>query len=922
MKCVNHPRCQFTYSRNFTKPFCPLCEAALPGLNKIEKTVPKPTKMTDEDKEKLLDVVQVDEYKYSVKHHLGSRGFVKLAENSTEISFCEYDACIKSRTLAVKNKENFECKHIKSVLEAKCKGEVGLNSTLITKEDILTKCSEKNADVVEKIEKFVNSQEGFVMLKLNKECYTMTTPVNSKSHIGLIHVKRKGSYLMCSSMGSCERLTIGVGKRTKTQSRCPHEEICYLFEEENSPKKKKIRYDGHQEPSAGQVSATTTPAPLQTEEPKTCSQCGKSFSSPDILKNHTKLMHGSTIVSKKAPLSEMETQNHNTLEDIIKQNSKNKSTENLKYLKETSKWIFQTEKKNFSEENIGSIQRKIMKQNEIGWPSVFSPEVEECPKCGNKEISQPQKHQGSKRAFFLTRGSCSPITIMVRKCRSCFLLIQPKPPLCLNIGDNLIVTLDVMYLMRSMVHTCAPLSTAAEVVIADLSRSCAFMEGLTGQEKEWIRRRLTAGFLALEALDKDEEESQICGLCGIVPDMALSDGGEDICVTLKKEHMEVSSGFEDGIFTPEDATSFVDSLKIFHIGALVYPRLHFDQKFPCNISNTPPFLLPAYRGTKLYNTETKKDTTYLEAKVLKGEQQLLSDLLENGDFHLSELDDHSTNKAKAGRLNDVLKKAGFCDFDISQLKSNAKKKEAIMNLYESITSGYSQCHHTGNRLKASGGWYLEMCPHGVTTGAKFLYCSESVRDVMDLKLSRNYVSPTNVLDTACTASAHLLRREPEIAKTWFGDRRGCFEKPVKERGPVKVSLPDLEPSSHKKEHQEMPSPDTLQEHEHPLTGKPDKYFCGDRFHDKRFPHKSQLCRYHDINLVPQLNTSKTSEQENVNSMRNRLRLRSTCTQNLGTHLFYNGIVMDRAHNRAVVKRQADQLQKSWANRHPDWKHII
>ena len=258
-----------------------------------------------------------------------------------------------------------------------------------------------------------------------------------------------------------------------------------------------------------QVSATTTPAPLQTEEPKTCSQCGKSFSSPDILKNHTKLMHGSTIVSKKAPLSEMETQNHNTLEDIIKQNSKNKSTENLKYLKETSKWIFQTEKKNFSEENIGSIQRKIMKQNEIGWPSVFSPEVEECPKCGNKEISQPQKHQGSKRAFFLTRGSCSPITIMVRKCRSCFLLIQPKPPLCLNIGDNLIVTLDVMYLMRSMVHTCAPLSTAAEVVIADLSRSCAFMEGLTGQEKEWIRRRLTAGFLALEALDKDEEESQV-----------------------------------------------------------------------------------------------------------------------------------------------------------------------------------------------------------------------------------------------------------------------------------------------------------------------------------------------------------------------------------------------------------------------------
>ena len=34
--------------------------------------------------------------------------------------------------------------------------------------------------------------------------------------------------------------------------------------------------------------------------------------------------------------------------------------------------------------------------------------------------------------------------------------------------------------------------------------------------------------------------------------------------------------------------------------------------------------------------------------------------------------------------------------------------------------------------------------------------------------------------------------DPETAKIWFKDRRGCFEKPSLDRAPEKVSIPKLE----------------------------------------------------------------------------------------------------------------------------------
>ena len=250
------------------------------------------------------------------------------------------------------------------------------------------------------------------------------------------------------------------------------------------------------------------------------------------------------------------------------------------------------------------------------------------------------------------------------------------------------------------------------------------------------------------------------------------------------------------------------------------------------------------------------------------------------------------NKLKAKDLNKILVSIGFEPHQISNLKTNMARREKIMILYQSIVSGYSQCHSTGNRKKASGGWYNESCIHGTIIASKMLFCSESTRDVIDIKLSKKINSPTNILDIPCTASAHLDTRAPEVARIWFEGARGCFEKPTLDKAPSLISVPKLELETNKRKSTPYLPLSELPPHTHPKTNDARKYFVGDRFHEANYPHKSELCRFHDIKNVPELVGAKTSGQENLNFVRNWRRLRSACTQKPETHLFYNVCVMD------------------------------
>ena len=96
---------------------------------------------------------------------------------------------------------------------------------------------------------------------------------------------------------------------------------------------------------------------------------------------------------------------------------------------------------------------------------------------------------------------------------------------------------------------------------------------------------------------------------------------------------------------------------------------------------------------------------------------------------------------------------------------------------------------------------------------------------------------------------------------------------------------------------------------HPLTKTSRRFIVGDRFHTATNPHKSLLCKYHDINLCLQGNTVKTSYQESMNNSKNIKRLRSSCVQNFHTHFLYN-YLMDFYENEAIVRRQRKLYSKT------------
>lgn len=108
--------------------------------------------------------------------------------------------------------------------------------------------------------------------------------------------------------------------------------------------------------------------------------------------------------------------------------------------------------------------------------------------------------------------------------------------------------------------------------------------------------------------------------------------------------------------------------------------------------------------------------------------------------------------------------------------------------------------------------------------------------------------------------------------------------------------------------EKSPSSDRAVGRCHPLSGSNERYVLGDRFHASSNPHKSPLCQYHDINLCAQANSITTSVQECQNNSKNARRLRSSCQQNFGTHVFFN-YLMDYYQNEQIVKNQQMNLSK-------------
>lgn len=82
---------------------------------------------------------------------------------------------------------------------------------------------------------------------------------------------------------------------------------------------------------------------------------------------------------------------------------------------------------------------------------------------------------------------------------------------------------------------------------------------------------------------------------------------------------------------------------------------------------------------------------------------------------------------------------------------------------------------------------------------------------------------------------------------------------------------------------------------------------GDRFHSTNDPCKSELCKYHNLDLCLQATTIMSSTVESQSNRKNQRKLRSSTVQNSETHLTFNNL-MDFYQNEQVVEKQLKVLK--------------
>eukprot|EP00111_Clytia_hemisphaerica_P000305 TCONS_00000783-protein len=327
--------------------------------------------------------------------------------------------------------------------------------------------------------------------------------------------------------------------------------------------------------------------------------------------------------------------------------------------------------------------------------------------------------------------------------------------------------------------------------------------------------------------------------------------------------------------------------------------------FSINLEDIPPLIPPKQRKHE-YNTESQKRSIYLkENDSVEGDVNVLSNLMEEKGLTIDQIEKMPNNE--------LLETAKACSIP-TQSKSQDMLRLDILKLYSSILVGKSSCHKFVKSPGHTGGFYHVVCAHGTTVCSKFMVLTESVRDAADLYLSLNHPPVLFVCDTPCTFAQHISKRCPELAKEYWGEMNGCFEKPVFDKEPSNgMDVPELVPPEFRSGEGSKGLPGENLGSWHPLTGKSRRYVCGDRFHNKKDPHVSPLCRYHDIDLCAQSKTVKTSYQESLNNKKNTLRNRSSCNQTIMIHIYYN-FLMNFYENEKIVKRQMKELRKSYGGK--------
>ena len=91
-----------------------------------------------------------------------------------------------------------------------------------------------------------------------------------------------------------------------------------------------------------------------------------------------------------------------------------------------------------------------------GWPRVYSPTCDNCPKC-NTMLQPVTKKKGKTlddARLLISMDHIIEVDIFTKQCKLCFLIVKPDTSSLglLNIGDMYLVTIDIFFSLQNTIR--------------------------------------------------------------------------------------------------------------------------------------------------------------------------------------------------------------------------------------------------------------------------------------------------------------------------------------------------------------------------------------------------------------------------------------------------------------------------------------
>ena len=345
-----------------------------------------------------------------------------------------------------------------------------------------------------------------------------------------------------------------------------------------------------------------------------------------------------------------------------------------------------------------------------------------CKQCKSRNILRNRK---SESGFIVTPGFMLEVQINTFVCKTCDIVLYPNmyDVGFVPISEKLIVSWSYMIDARNQVLNGVKLYNYFK---SSLRRLCIENVKLSLKLHRIDFHNLAVGLakctvaynsacLLKSCNDMDTLSALLCLHCGIIPITLMSDGNAKNSIFLR--------GGCDNLYFDKSDESEIPSLDEFLrkcvISVAGSSLFQLYPKEKINVYKIPP-IIGQRLISDLKNREQLKKSVFLQELDLSSVNfNGLEEMVTSGEFDLL--------KSRSLNLKTIRKLAKKLKIPKCSKQSKVMLENIILELFEWLIGGNSNCHKYCHSIGETGGWTDQWCVHNIKYGSKIMILQDGVK---------------------------------------------------------------------------------------------------------------------------------------------------------------------------------------------------